>query len=749
MDGPCRVLVVEDSATDYELIVRELRKSEFNIVTMRVMSEPDFLAALDSFSPHLICTDFRLPGFNGLDILHVAQEHSGVLPVIVVTGSLTEEDAADSIKAGATDYVVKERLFRLVPAVRSALEKRREREALQETQRRFEHSESRALALLNATSDGVALLARDGMVLEANRPFADSMGQDVDGILGSRVWDATPGDQAANLQNLLERVFTTGNPVRSEVSHGELWLDLTLYPVRSAEGTIDRVALFRRDITQQKHNQAELERLWQAVSQADESFVVTDADGEILYVNPAFEEITGYTAAEAIGQRPNLLKSGKHEDSFYESMWRTIRSGKTWKGRFTNRRKDGEFYQEDATISPVTDAEGTISNYVAVSRDVTQQLRMEERMVRQERLQALGKMVSGIAHDFNNLMTPILGLSEELLTSPESMAQPECVRACLSQIVSSAKDARDIVRRLREFDRPGEEVKRHPVDILDIANRAIALTKPAWETQAQAMGRTLVVRNEIGTVPPVLGNASQLRELLINLLLNATDAIPQSGEIVIQAEARAPRLFLRVRDTGIGMDEEQVSRCLEPFYSTKGERGSGLGLSMCYGIVKQHGGDLQIQSSPGQGTTVEVVLPVCREETAPAAEDPQFPPDNVEGTLRILVVDDEPMALKVMQKLFERLGHDVTASLSGPKALDKLGDGQYHLLVTDRAMPGMSGDEVAARAKEMRPRLPVIMLTGFGELMNYAGESPPGVDLVVGKPASLKDLSDAIQRVME
>jgi PAS domain S-box-containing protein len=743
------VLVVEDSATDYELIARELRRSELDIITMRVMSEPDFLAALDSFSPHLICTDFRLPGFTGLDILRAAQEHSGVLPVIVVTGSLTEEDAADSIKAGATDYVVKERLFRLVPAVRSALEKRREREALQETQRRFEHSESRALALLNATSDGVALLARDGVVLEANRPFADSVGQDVDGILGRCAWDFMPDAQATNLCGLLERVFTTGNPVRSEVSHGDLWLDLTLYPVRSAAGTIDRVALFRRDITQQKLNQAELERLWQAVSRADESFVVTDVDGSILYVNPAFEHITGYAASEAIGQRPSLLKSGRHEASFYESMWRTIRSGKTWKGRFINRRKNGELYHEDATISPVTDADGAITNYVAVSRDVTRQLEMEERMVRQERLQALGKMVSGIAHDFNNLMTPILGLSEELLSSPDSMAQPECVRGALSQIASSAKDARDIVRRLREFYRPGDEVERLPIDILDIANRAIALTKPAWETQAQAMGRSLTVRNEIGQTPPVLGNASQLRELLVNLLLNAADAIPGSGEISIQAEARGPRLFLRVRDTGIGMDEEQVSRCMEPFYSTKGERGSGLGLSMCYGIVKQHGGNLQIQSSPGQGTTVEIVLPVCREKRVAATESAEAVPDSAAAALRILVVDDEPMSLKVMQKLFERLGHHVTPSLSGPEALETLAKDRFHLLVTDRAMPGMSGDEVAARAKEKLPQLPVIMLTGFGELMNYAGENPPGVDLVVGKPATLKDLSQAIEQVME
>jgi PAS domain S-box-containing protein len=557
-----------------------------------------------------------------------------------------------------------------------------------------------------------------------------------------------PAEHAAEMKSLLEKVFSEGEPVRGEVLQGDTWLDLTLYPVRSAEGNVGRVAVFRRDITQQKLNQAELERLWQTVAQADESFLITDSTGVILYVNPVFEEITGYSAEEAIGQQPSLLKSGEHDASFYDNMWRTIRSGRTWKGRFTNRRKGGELYQEDATISPVTGADGTITNYVAVSRDVTQQLEMEERMVRQERLQALGKMVSGIAHDFNNLMTPILGLSEELLSSPESMAQPECVRTCLSQIVASAKDARDIVRRLREFYRPGEEVKRKPLDIAEIAARAIALTRPAWETQAQAMGRTLVLRNEIGAVPPVMGNAPQLRELLVNLLLNATDAIPESGSICISAEARGPRLFLRVRDTGIGMDEEQVGRCMEPFYSTKGERGSGLGLSMCYGIVKQHGGDLRIQSTPGSGTTVELVLPICTERKVPSLAAPSLALNEDGDALQILVVDDEPMALKVMQKLFERLGHNVTATLSGAKALAELGDREFHLLVTDRAMPGMSGDEVAARAKEKTPHLPVIMLTGFGELMNYAGETPPGVDLVIGKPATLRDLSEAIKRVM-
>ncbi len=744
-NGHYRLLIVEDSMTDYELMVRELRKSDHAFDTRRAASESAILTELREFSPHLVCTDYRLPGITGLDVILMVAEHSPLIPVIVVTGTLTEEDAADSIKAGATDYVVKERLFRLVPAIRNALEKRREKEELQDTQRRFEHSESRALALLNATSDAVALLDAAGIVLEANQPCAEFLGQPLGGLLGRCAWDLMPGDQAAECRELVARVFADGKPVRAESQHGHTWLDLTVHPVRSPDGTVGRVALFRRDITQPKRDQAELERLGTAVAQADEAFIITDADGIILYVNPAFSAISGYSGEEAIGQRPSFLRSGKHDRAFYDTLWRTIRSGKTWQGRFTNRRKDGSLFQEDATVSPILDPQGIVTNYVAVSHDVTKQVELESQMVRQERMQALGKMVSGIAHDFNNILVPILGLAEEMLSSPETITQPECVRACLSQIVASAGDARDIVRRLREFYRPGDEVERAPVDLAEVVAGAVTLTRPAWQTQAQAVGKTITVRNEVRSLPAALGNAAQLRELFVNLLLNSVDAIQEAGEITIQAQVKGPRILATVRDTGCGMDESQLARCMEPFFSTKGERGSGLGLAMCYGIVKQHGGSLHIDSAPGKGTTVEVVLPICR-EAKPPAEAPAR--GATVGALRILVLDDEPMATKVMQKLLQRLGHTVTTAQSGEQALAELARGGYQILLTDRAMPGMSGDEVAARAKEDHPDLPVIMLTGFGDLMDYASETPPGVDLVIGKPASLRNLSDAIDQVL-
>lgn len=745
---PCRLLIVEDNTTDYELMLRELHKADPRLEARRVISETGFLAELRAFTPHLVCTDFRLPGFTGLDIVRLAHEHAPLVPVIVVTGTLSEEDAADSIKAGASDYVVKERLFRLVPAISGALEKRWEKEALREAQLRLERSESRALALLNAISDGVVLLDRDGFVLETNQPYAEFLGRAPDRLLGKCIWGLLPADQTEVCHSLVAQCFAEGKPARREVRHGKVWLDLRVQPVYSPEGRAERVALFRRDITEHKRTLAELELLGMAIAQGDESYLITDPKGTILYVNPAFEKMTGYAASETVGRNPRILKSGKHGHDFYGAFWATIRSGKTWQGRFINRRKDGSLYPEDNLISPVLDAAGTVTHFVGVKRDATRQIEFEKQMVHQERMQALGKMVSGIAHDFNNIMVPILGLAEELLSSPDSIAQPECVRSCLNQIFDSARDARDIVRRLREFYRPGDEVEREPVDLADIVERAIELTRPAWQTQAQAQGRTVTVHNGVGRVPLVLGNAAQLREMFVNLLLNAVDAIAESGEILIRAESHGQQLRVTVRDTGCGMDPELATRCLEPFFSTKGERGSGLGLSMCYGILQQHGGDLRIDSAPGLGTTVAVALPI-RQSVPPPPPAPAVKKPKGTGvdSLRILVVDDEPMSLKVMQKLIERLGHKVDTAASGKQALETLVKKPYHLLVTDRAMPGMSGDELAFRAKESHPGLPVIMLTGFGDLMNYANETPPGVDLVIGKPASLRDLNEAITRV--
>jgi signal transduction histidine kinase/CheY-like chemotaxis protein len=369
----------------------------------------------------------------------------------------------------------------------------------------------------------------------------------------------------------------------------------------------------------------------------------------------------------------------------------------------------------------------------------------QERVVQQERLRALGQMATGIAHDFNNALHPIVGYAELLLQQEVIAQTPSAVR-CLRNILTSATDAGAVVARLREFYRTREdgEDSAAPVDLGAVVRQVVELTRPRWYSEALAGGVRITVNTEIEATPRILGDAPQLREAIINLVLNAVDSMPHSGTIVLRTRAEQGRVVLDVSDTGVGMTEDVRRHCLEPFFTTKGQRGSGLGLGMVYGIVQRHDGTLDITSSPGLGTTMTITFPAMQAgEGATAAARPRQVHTE---PLEILLVDDQPAALDVMQRLLEREGHRVTTAENGVDALARLQDMRADLVITDRAMPRMGGDELASCVKQLPRPVPVIMVTGFGVLMS-AEETPPGVDLVLSKPLTLQTLLDAVARV--
>ena len=369
----------------------------------------------------------------------------------------------------------------------------------------------------------------------------------------------------------------------------------------------------------------------------------------------------------------------------------------------------------------------------------------QQEIIQRERMHALGRMANGIAHDFNNALAPILGFSELLLLKPETVADPKKVRTYVEMIHNSAKDSARVVSRLREFYRYRDEAEIFtPVVINDVVLQAISLTQPRWKDQALAAGVHIDIRTEMGDVPTVPGNDADLRELLVDLIFNAIDAIPKRGTITIRTEVQGRWLVLTVADDGIGMSEEIKARCLEPFFSTKEDQGTGLGLGAVYGIARRHDGEIDIQSEAGRGTSVAVSLPL--EKRARAAE-PAKPAPAAAPALRILVVEDEPLVREVLGVYLAEDAHHVTTAENGREGLEKFRAGEFDLVMTDRAMPEMNGDALAAEIKKLRPAQPVLLLTGFGDIMAGAGELPPGVDLVVSKPFTLTTLRSAIAKI--
>jgi signal transduction histidine kinase len=381
---------------------------------------------------------------------------------------------------------------------------------------------------------------------------------------------------------------------------------------------------------------------------------------------------------------------------------------------------------------------------------------MQHHIVQQERLRALGQMASGIAHDFNNNLATIVGFSDLLLSRPDYYSNAEKAKNFIQMIATAAGDASKVVDRLREFYRHRDETDvLVPVNLNEIAEQAIMLTEPRWKHQSQARGLDIRVETDFALNQPAPGNASELREAITNLILNAVDAMPAGGVLTVRTARQGSAAVLQVADTGTGMTEEVRRRCLEPFFTTKGERGSGLGLSLVYGVVDRHGGSIGIDSAFGHGTTFTISLPLERTETAPspiglrsvASIKPQH----------ILVVEDEPSLCKMLVEYLSLDGHTVDIAMNGREGVAKFMEATtrtrpepaYGLVITDLAMPEMSGAQFARLVKDMSPATPVILLTGFGEMMRSAGEQPPSVDLVVPKPVSLNGLRKAMARALD
>lgn len=390
-------------------------------------------------------------------------------------------------------------------------------------------------------------------------------------------------------------------------------------------------------------------------------------------------------------------------------------------------------------------------------RDTHEQLKASQaQVVEQERLRALGQMASGIAHDFNNALSPVVGFSELLLAQPAVWTDERFMRQYLGLIHTSAQDAAKVVRKLREFYRKPDELDALlPLDLNRLVSQSVDITQPRWRDQAQAAGAMIKVTTELADLPPVAGDESAIRELLTNLIFNAVDAMPRGGTIHLRTRVAGAQVALEVVDTGTGMSEEVRRRCLDPFFTTKGTGGTGMGLSMTLGIVQRHGGTLEIDSAWGQGTTMRILLPGCATqqaaEAAPDGATLAIAPTDASAParrMRVLVVDDEPTVRTVVTAYLTSYGYEYTLATNGYEGLLRFREGTFDAVITDRAMPDMNGDDLARAIKDSSPNTPVIMLTGFGDMMTVLGTVPPQVDEVLAKPVRHTTLREALDRLV-
>ncbi|MDH5525636.1 MAG: PAS domain S-box protein [Desulfobulbaceae bacterium] len=512
-----------------------------------------------------------------------------------------------------------------------------------------------------------------------------------------------------------------------------------------------------QDITDQKKSEETLLKLEAAIEQTAESIVITDPKGVIQYVNPSFENITGYSSKEVLGNKPNILKSGRHNNEFYKQLWETVDSGQTWQGRFINKKKDGTLFEEDASITPVIDRSGKITCLVAVKRDMTKQIQLEEQLRQAHKMEAIGTLAGGIAHDFNNILTSMLGFTEiALMELPEDHQ----VHEDLQEVLTAGYRARDLVQQILTFSRRGEQ-QLSPLRVQLIIKEALKLLR-------SSLPSTIEIKQDIdNNCPAILADPTQIHQVIINLCTNGYHAMRENGgtltvkltlaradldQIAIGMGLKPGKYcVIEVADTGCGIDPALKERIFEPYFTTKRKgEGTGMGLSMVHGIVQSHGGHINVSSIPEQGSTFRIFLPIPDS----IEEIPLFSPredTSQRGNERILVVDDEESILRYYRNLLGGLGYQVTSSSSSQQALElfRQSPNGFDLVISDMTMPHTTGAELAKKILEERPDTPIILCTGFSELINKEAAQAIGIKDFIQKPFKQNELPIIIRQVLD
>jgi len=451
----------------------------------------------------------------------------------------------------------------------------------------------------------------------------------------------------------------------------------------------------------------------------------------------------GYTPEELLGRYTTDILTPPSQRRAQEIFARAARGEDPFRlYELDMLKKDGSGVVpvEIGTVT-IRDAAGQVIGWQGIARDIRERKQLAEQLVRTERLRALGEMASGVAHDFNNILGAILGRAQLLHRGVKG----DEIRQGLEAIEKAALDGANTVRRLQHFSRRRREEEFFPVDLNQAIKDALAITEARWKDESNLAGATIEVRTDFGKISPVMGNISELREVLTNMIFNAVEAMPIGGRLTFTTDEGEGWVSASVSDTGIGMSEDVRARVFDPFFTTKGVKGTGLGLSVSYGIIKAHKGEINVKSEPGQGTTMLIRLPIPS-KLRPAPQ-PKAAPSAKPG--RILIIDDDGVVRDLLSDILRAEGHTVVPASSGREGLRLFRQGAFDLVLTDLGMPEFSGWEVAAAIKAIAPRTPVALVTGWGITLDRAKLKEAGIDLVLSKPFQYRDVMTVVAEGME
>ncbi len=729
MTDAVKVLIIEDLPTDAELAMREVRQVLPGAQFLRVETREDFLAALAAFFPDLIIADFKLSGFDGLAALKLARERAPELPFIIVTGSMNEDTAVECMKAGAWDYVIKEHIKRLGPAVLNGLQQKELRRERRTAEDRLRESEERFRLLFEHSMDAIILGSPDGGILSANPAACRMLGR-TEAELRALGRGGVVDSSDPRLPGLLEERTRTGR------AFGELTFfrkDGTTFPgevssilFQDAAGSA-RSSIIIRDITARKQAECEIaesESRFRKLSQEfhglldaiPDNLTLQSPDLKVIWANKGAADGLGKKPEEMVGLHCYAMWHGRTEACEPCPVLECFATGRPAELIVTT--PDNRIW--DLRTIPLRDEQGKVVNVIEVGRNITEHRRLEAQYLQAQKMEAIGHLAGGVAHDFNNILSAIIGFGHlALMKLPED----EPLRLEIESMLEGADRAAYLTKELLLFSRK-QVSERKPLDLNDVLRKVEKFLR-------RVIGEDIECRTLLSGEPlPVLADGHQLEQVLMNLATNARDAMPGGGTLTVAAEQVVMQeefievhgygkpgayALLTVSDTGKGMDDETRRRLFEPFFTTKEVgKGTGLGLAVVYGIIKQHDGFINIYSEPGHGSLFRIYLPL---HASPAdLEGPAQPQEPLpRGSETVLVAEDDEALRKLTQIVLTNFGYQVIEAKDGEDAVRQFRRHRkdVRLVLLDLIMPRMNGKEAADEIRRTAPEVKILFTTGY------------------------------------
>jgi PAS domain S-box-containing protein len=777
MKTTLRILVVEDSEDDALLELHLIKKAGFSVEYERVETAEEMKKLLKESTWDIILSDYAMPHFNGLEALSILKKSGIDIPFIIISGTIGEEVAVEALQAGAHDYLMKNNLKRLLPAIERELreaDNRAEHKLLEQKQKLAEEalieSEERFRLIAENTADTIAVLDLDlnfkyispsvyklrgytieesleqtfdqvftpASLLKVKKVYADQMTLEENGN----------ADPSRTILLELEEYHKDGSTI---------WVEVSISIIRDFNSKPRQILTATRDITLRRKAVEELRILSRAVEQSPASIVITDIEGNIKYINSKFTEITGYTLEEAFRQNPRILKSGEMSPDHYKDLWHTITSGNEWTGEFHNKKKSGELYWERASLSPIYNEHGDITHFLAIKEDITEKKQLIDNLIlaknkAEESDRLKSAFLANMSHEIRTPMNGILGFSE-LLKMPGLSGEQQ--QEYIKIIEKSGARMLNIINDIVEISKIESGIAKVNLTETQINQQTQQVYK-TFKTQAEDKGIQITLLNGLPTDESlVITDRDKVNSVLTNLVKNAIK-FTFHGSIEFGYNLKNNELEFFVKDTGIGIPNDRQKAIFDRFVQadiadSRAFQGAGLGLSISKAFVEMLGGKIWVESESGNGSTFYFTIPHTTKSSNEISSETNIASNetaiNLPRKLKILITDDDEVSSILMSIAFKKFSSEQIKAISGIQSIEICRNNpDIDLIMMDLKMPGMDGYEATRQIRKFNKKVIIIAQTAFALSGDREKALAAGCNDYIPKPLNLDSLKLLIQK---